>query len=265
MRKQYVLMTSILAIVVSIVFLISSGYSEETASILYPLLIILFIIGSFFIYIPFHQLSKEVKQENKSWFKKQQIVAVDTRFRGEKLTHSNLWFIIGFAISVATIILTLIFYDRLPNQIPMQYNFKGEVTNWTEKTYRSAFLFPIIQIYLTLLFVFVNTVISKAKQQIDVANPNESIRKNMIFRKRWSRFTIVMGISTVLLFTFVQLSLLFSFPSTIISIVTFVFTIGVIGWAILLSITTGQGGSRIRSKNSHQNESVTEETDFTTR
>ncbi|WP_404450984.1 DUF5808 domain-containing protein [Virgibacillus necropolis] len=251
MRKRYAVLTGIMSTLVAIIFLVTGFYFEdaETMSILFSIIIGLFMIGSFFIYLKFHREMKVLKK-NKNWSeKKSQLVVVDTKFRDQRLTHSNLWFIVSFIIAFASIFITFRFYDRIPDRIPMQYDFDGNVTNWADKSYRSLLLMPIMQVYLTLLFIFINTIIGKAKQQVNAENPEESMRRNVIFRRRWSAYIIITGITLMILFTLIQLSFIFPINQQLLVIAPLILSIGVTVGAIVLSITTGQGGSRLKTSN----------------
>lgn len=128
----------------------------------------------------------------------------------------------------------------------MKYNFSGEVTNWADKSYRSVLALPVVQLFITLLFLFINTLIAKAKQQIDSANPERSIQQSLVFRRRWSLFTLLTAIAMVLLFLFIQLSFIFPLNLQLLTIVPLLLTGVVVLGAIFLSFTTGQGGSRVK-------------------
>lgn len=251
MRRRYATVTGVVSLVVTIVFLVmgSNFENEETMSILFSIIVGLFIIGSFFIYLKFHREMKLLKEDRNWSEKKSQLIVVDTKFRDQKLIHSNLWFIISFIVAFASIFITFRFYDRIPNRIPMQYDFDGNVTNWSDKSYRTLLIMPIMQVYLILLFIFLNTMIGKAKQQVNAGNPEESMRQNIIFRRRWSAYIIITGIALTILFTFTQLSFIFTINQQLLVTVPIIFGIGVTAGAIILSITTGQGGSRVKTAN----------------
>ncbi|ASN03542.1 DUF1648 domain-containing protein [Virgibacillus necropolis] len=249
MRKRYAIMTGMASLFVTIVFLVmgSTFENEETMSIFFSIIIGIFMIGSFFIYLKFHREMKMLKK-SKNWSEeKSQLVVVNTRFRDQKLIHSNLWFIISFIIAFTSMFITFRFYDRIPDRIPMQYDFDGNVTNWSEKSYRTLMIMPIMQVYLTLLFIFINTMIGKSKQQVNAENPEESMRRNVIFRRRWSAYIIISGIALTFLFSFTQFSFIFTINQQLLVIAPLVLGIGVTVGAIILSITTGQGGSRIKT------------------
>ncbi|MEN2768276.1 DUF1648 domain-containing protein [Ornithinibacillus xuwenensis] len=247
MRKQYVWLSGITSLIITAVsFLLSTWMDDNTFGIYFSILIFLYIFITFFIYLYFHRVMKQLKAAE-NWGKtKPQQMYIHTEFRKHKLNHSNLWFLLSFIISFATIAMTFVLYDRIPDRMPMQYNFDGEVTNWAEKSYRSVLVMPIMQLYLTLLFMFLNTMIAKAKQQINAEKPAESMQQNIIFRRRWSMYLISTGIAITLLFAFIQLTFIFPINSQLITIVPLIFTIGATVGAIILSITTGQGGSRVK-------------------
>lgn len=250
MRKKYTLSTGILSVFIMVAFLFTGAYfssNENIFSIYFSFLIFIYLIASFLIYLKFHQAMKKMK-EGEKWSKERfQQVFVNTQFRKERLTYSNLWFILSFMIAFATIIITFQSYQQIPEQIPMQYNFAGEVTNWAEKSYRTLLVMPIMQLYLTLLFLFINSMIGRAKQQINAENPEESMRKNVIFRRRWSLYIIITGTGNALMFSFIQLSFIYPVNQQLLTIVPLVFSLAITVGAIVLSITTGQGGSRVKT------------------
>ncbi|RIW28702.1 DUF1648 domain-containing protein [Bacillus salacetis] len=264
MRKQYAVLTGFLSVAVTIIFfLMGSSFSadEELMSLLFSGIVFAFIVFSFVIYLVFHRKMKTLKQHNKWAAEKSQLVVVDTAFRKQRLTHSNLWFIISFLVVLVTVFLTFQHYQAMPDQIPTKYNFDGEVTNSVEKSYRSVLVMPIIQVYLTLLFIFINTIIAKAKQQVSAQNPEDSMKKNVVFRRRWSAYVIMTGIAVVLLLAFIQLSSIYSINNELMTIIPLIFTVGVVAGSIILSITTGQGGSRVQTATTGENGTVIDRDD----
>ncbi len=264
MRKQYVLLTAILSIAVTIIFLLlgpSFATDEAKVSILFSGVVLGYLVLSFLIYLVFHRNMKILKQNNKWSADKSQLVVVDTAFREQKLNYSNLWFVISFVIVLVTVFLTFQNYNSIPDQIPTKYNFDGEVTNEVDKTYRSVLMMPIMQVYLTLLFIFVNTIISKAKQQVSAENAKESMYKNVIFRRRWSAYIIITGTAVVLLFALIQLAMIYPIDTQLITIAPLILTIGLVLGSIVLSITTGQGGSRVKTTTTGVNGNVIDRDD----
>lgn len=246
-RKQYAIQSGLIGIIfVIIIGLLAKAVTEETWVIFYTLGIFAYMIITFFVYYQFHKKMKELKV-NENWKKvKKEVLAVDLSFYNRKLTYSNGWFIIPFIITVASFIWTFLNFDRIPERLPMQYSLDGTVTNWADKSIGSVLTFPLIQLFMLGLFFYINIMIGRSKQQMDPANPKESIQQNIIFRRRWSLYMIISGTMMILLFVYPQISFVYPINPLLSFIITFVVVgIMVIG-AVILSITTGQGGSRVK-------------------
>ncbi|TDL33016.1 DUF1648 domain-containing protein [Jeotgalibacillus sp. S-D1] len=250
MRKRYALLSGILSMITILIFLLAAGQlsmDEQTLSIVILGTVGFYMLGGFAIYLKFHFGMKRLKSE-KAWNKeKSQQVWVDTTFRDARPTYSNLWFIIPFFIAVGTLLWTIQLYEQIPQRIPMKYNFEGDVTNWADKSYRTVMIMPVMQIYLTLLFLFVNVIISRAKQQISAEQPERSKKQNLIFRRRWSAFIIITGTALTAMFSLIQVANVYPVNQQVLVAVPLIFSIGVLIASILISITTGQGGSRVRT------------------
>ncbi|MEL4028319.1 DUF5808 domain-containing protein [Caldifermentibacillus hisashii] len=152
-------------------------------------------------------------------------------------------------MTVFSLLWTFWNYDRMPEKLPMHYTWDGVVTDWADKSYRTVLLFPFIQLFMLGLFVFINIIIARSKQQMDPANPEESIKQNIIFRRRWSLFIIISGTMMVLLFTLPQVSFVYPIDPFISFIITMVVVGVIVIGAGVLSIVTGQGGSRVNVTN----------------
>lgn len=263
MRKQYALFTGIESVIATVIlFLLGSIYAtnDEAMGIAIGILVALFLIGSFFIYLKFHQEMKKLKQKENWAEERSQQIFVDTKFREKKLTYSNWWFFLPMIVAIGLIFITFQSYQQIPDQIPMQYNLQGEVTNAADKSYLSVLFAPAMIIYMALLFLFINVTIAKSKQQMDPSNPKSSIQRNIIFRRRWSAFLIITNFAMTLLFMMMQLSLIYPISQGGVFVSTMVMVAVIIIGAVILSITTGQGGSRIK-ENRAGNENVMNQDD----
>lgn len=264
MRSQYAWSMAIISAAVLSVFLTASAQvagQAELLSQLFAFLIIAYIIINFLVYLFFHLKMKTIKEQAGWTAKKQQMVVIDTEFRQNKLTYSNLWFMVPFAIAIGTMLFLLNAYGQIPQKIPMQYDFSGEVTRYANKSLRTVLIFPILQVYLTLLFLFINTIIAKAKQQVSAENPERSVRQNIIFRRRWSAFTIISGTAVVSIFLFTAFSMVYPVNPTLLMLVPFMVATGIVIGAIVLSLITGQGGSRLKMNAGKNGEMINRDDD----
>lgn len=248
LKKQYVWLNGGLGIILTIVLAIGSTMlnDEKAWSILLTSVLIIYMILSFVFYYKQHKQVKALKQSHK-WFNQNvQRVMVNTAFRKQKLTVSYLWFLPHIFIVIATLLTGVLGYDYFPDQIPMKFNLNGEITNIASKTYGTV-LWPVFaQITMLLIFVLVQYGISSSKQIIESSDPEGSVKRNIIFRQRWSKFSMVFSFLLIAMFYFIMLSMRFDWSGKVQTIVPLVFIGLILIGTLILTITTGQGGSRIK-------------------
>lgn len=230
--------------------------NEEISVILSVVSMCILLVVGFIYYLFFHKHMKRFKIEHVDKEEKKQVVVVQTTFYSEKKTHSNAWFIIPFVLIVLTIIFTHVNYNLFPNQIPTNFNLSGKATNWMEKSRATVLFIPLTQLYMLVIFMFVNIVIRTAKQQTNPNNPKESLQKNVIFRRRWSGFLMISATLLIAMFSFLQYTLVHPVSVAVQSSVYIGLTVFILLGCIYLSFTLGQGGSRIRMGTSSNNEDI---------
>ncbi|HLR02180.1 MAG TPA: DUF5808 domain-containing protein [Virgibacillus sp.] len=249
MRQSYVFQTGILSGIALLIFLmlgLKYGGDEQFIGIVYGGIIVAYIIGSFLIYLVFHRQMTHIKRMASWKNEKTEHVVIDTTFHNQRNTYSNGWFLISVIMIGATLFITFLQYDRIPSQIPINYDFSGKVTRWADKSIKSVSLMPVMQLFMLALFVFINTAIGRAKQQISVENPKESAKQSRIFRRRWSLFLIISGTLLVILFGTIQLSFIYLIDDTMLMYASMGITGLTVVGSIILAFTTGQGGSRVK-------------------
>jgi uncharacterized membrane protein len=172
-----------------------------------------------------------------------QVVVIDTDFRKRKVLVSPWWFVGDFSLIALTVFLGFTLYPQLPERIPSHLNMLGQVDCWMAKSYSALLIAPAMQLLMTLLLIFVYRIIGKAKQQTDTSYPEQSMEQNRIFRYRWSAYIV---------FTSLVMNILFGitlFAGLINHVAIFIISSGTLGvvmiWVIILSVTMGQGGSRL--------------------
>lgn len=256
-RKRYVLhmsSVSILLILVLTVLFMTFTLNEEIAVTLSITSVCILIIVGFLYYLFFHKQMKRFKKEHVDTTEKKQVVVVQTTFASEKKTHSNAWFIIPFVLIVLTIIFTYLNYSLFPNQIPTNFNLSGKATSWMDKSQATVLFIPLMQLYLLVIFMFVNIVIRTAKQQTNPNTPKESLQKNVIFRRRWSGFLMIFATLLIAMFSFLQYTLVHPVSMSIQSSIYIGVTVFILVGCIYLSYTMGQGGSRIHIDTESEND-----------
>lgn len=249
-RRQFARYNVIIGVVsVLVLVVLIPVLTENQWSIAFTIVLFAYLLVSFFIYYHFHKKMRVIKQKARWYEERKEMIVVNTKFHKEKLVYSHGWFAIPFAVALLTIGFTLLNYDRFPERIPMQFDLQGNVTRWADKSIGSLLAMPLLQLFMAGLFLFINIVIAKSKQQLDPARPEESRWQNIVFRRRWSLFTIVCGTMMVALFSLVQVSFVVPLNNTFLFALTMLTTIIIILGALFLILTTGQGGSRLKTIN----------------
>lgn len=246
MRKSYTTISLIIYTILFAVGLFGLINTEGNAQgFIFGGLVVAMILVSTILNLVFHSRMKKLKETLPSAPAKTAKLAFDTGFRRNKLIMSFGWFLIHAAIIVVSTVAVLMNYDKISDPVAMKFDFQGNIVNTADKSYWIV-LFPnIMQVLITLLFMFVNWSIKSSKQQLHAGDPERSIRQNTLFRRRWSMFTVLSGIAMVLLFSFIQINMFNPFDTEIIFLVSLIIPALIVLFAIVLSFTTGQGGSRI--------------------
>lgn len=255
MRKSYARMSAILHTILFIVYIIfliyGDEHSKQQSSIIVAYSLVMVVI-SLVINIGYHFKMKSLLPML-PMAPEPSIIAVDTGFRKRNIGLSSNWFFIHVVFIVVSIVTVLSNYDLIPAQIPIHYNSNWQVDRYADKSYSSVFMPTLIQVFITLVFLFENWSIRRVKQQVQPTNPNRSIRQDVTFRRAWSCFMITASFLVVILLSVVQLNMIsllninFAIPMILI-IIAFI-----ILYAFALSFWAGQGGSRLERSADHSN------------
>lgn len=260
MRTQYKRnMLISLGITTAILGVLCFILTTEMLYILFSIIIFLYLISGFLLYLPFHNKMKRIKQTEDWHDSRKQSYVIDMKFRDEKITLSNGWYLVPAILTIITAAIPFLFYDAIPDMLPMHTDFTGNVT-YKEKSIANLLIMPGIQLFMLVLFIGTNYVIKVAKQQVSVENPEQSRQQNITFRKKWSVLLFVMGTLTVLLLMYFQIGFLYEQLLTYDMYVIIGYTALILFGTIWLSVTTGQGGSRVKS-NKNKDETVIDRDD----
>lgn len=247
MRKSYARISAALHTILFIVCIICLLYSDEHSKqqswivVIYSLVmvIITLVINKNYHYrmkssLPMLPIAPESS-----------ITAVVTGFRESNISLSSNWFLIHVFIMIVSIVTVLHNYDQIPDQIPMHYNSSLKVDRYADKSYSSVFLPTIMQLFITLLFLFQNWGIGRGKQQVQPTNPKRSIEQDVTFRRTWSCFMVSASCLIVILFSVLQLNMIsflnINFAISIIIIIIALTTL----YAITSPFWSGQGEKRL--------------------
>ncbi len=249
-KKEYLKRTLLLGGLLCAVSLLMVLFTPNDIAFLFlPVGTLLLLVIMYAFYLRSHNKVKSLKSEMRWMNDRAQIVMVDTGFRNKRVMASPLWFGLYALVITITIVLNYAMYDTLPGKIPMHWNIRGEVDRWVTKSYKALLFVPAVQAFMTIIMVYSYWLIGKSKQAIDPASPEISTEQNRRFRYRWSLYMIITGLVLLIMFGAMQL---FTFGliknQWVIMGLPLVVGLGIALSSIILSLTTGQGGSRLYIK-----------------
>lgn len=166
-------------------------------------------VGVIIININYYIIYKKAKELKKSegWkFESKNVVVIDTGFRqkdknNKRVVVSPWWFLIPILIIVINVVVVLVKYPTIPEQIPGHYNGAGQIDRWDDKSYLSLLLIPIVQVFMTLFMYVIYRVIERAKQSLNGGEVGEVKYKSRKFRYMISGFIVVFSTIINLNFT----------------------------------------------------------------
>jgi uncharacterized membrane protein len=66
----------------------------------------------------------------------------------------KIYFSIAILLTVTSWLIALYFWDKLPSIIPVHFGISGQADSWADKSFWYAFLLPMLQTFMTGLFIF---------------------------------------------------------------------------------------------------------------
>lgn len=184
--------------------------------------------------------------ENSKLTQKEIVVELNYRMSKIGIPNSILLLSNGIII-VATAIITWLNYDKIPKTFPVHWGINFTPDRFVTKSISTVFAMIGFQVVLALVFYVSNYSLINAKQSLDPNNPVQSSFKNKAYRRAWSRFTLIISISTQLLISMVQIvSIVFYNNTKWVIYIIILYTLILLIYAIVLSIKYGQSGIRYK-------------------
>lgn len=194
--------------------------------------VIAFTTASFCVFFQSREKVAKLKKDKKWGSGQNAVVATDTLLLGKnrkKTVVSQWWFLIPISI--------------------VAFNFHILVKGGNT----SAVGVPAGNFLSVLLPYVIYEIIKSARQEIDSSDPEDSIERNIRFRKAWTGYMVFMSIVFSLLITLHQLvaSNFFMLSHAAMALIDYIVMVLILLVAVLLAFLIGQGGSRIQIKKSN--------------
>lgn len=223
--------------------------AEMTAAIFVLVGMIAFLLFTSILYLKFRndvmKWKRSLPQDEQQKAKK---VVIDMNYHEKVKTKSQLTFLIWqLAIITITVIIAFTFYDRIPEQIPIQFDYQFNVSQSIQKNVWGVLALPGIQVLMIPIFNYSNHAIVKSKQRLSPLDPIGASEKSRRFREAWSNLLFATTIGTQLLISFIFLYSMFSDgrATWLLVIVIVLFLVFSIGGPLYLTFKYGQAGEKL--------------------
>lgn len=201
-KVMYTLLSSSISVVILAAFLFSPTRTNTVLLALLLPFIILFISMALFFF--FQSKVTRLKRANR-WFKDQKQVHVtelNIRSQDEMLPLSI--YIIPMLITFGLIAFTFVNFGAFPDPIPTHWGPDGQPDAWTDRTYLSVLILPIIALCLNVMFIGINELTKRSGIKLSAGNIPASKARQLKLRKYTSWLLFFVSVSTTILFTFLQ-------------------------------------------------------------
>lgn len=253
-KKRYAIWNILVSLVLGLpvfafLFIEDPEKSEMAAAIYLTAGIVLFILFSFGLYLKYRSEIIKWKQElpNEERPKIKRTVIDVNYHQNIKAKSQFTFFIWQFVIILVPVLIAFAFYDRIPEQIPVQWNSQFEVSQSIPKSVWGVLALPGIQLLMIPVLNYSNHAIVKSKQRLSPLDPAGASEKSRRFREAWSNLTFAITIASQLLISFLFLFSLFSNGrfQWFLFVLIGGYLLFTIGGSLYLTMKYGQAGEKL--------------------
>ena len=245
LKRRYLLMTLGLTAVltlISIIFLLAGN--ELGAVLSMGISAVLICFGSFALMLFFRKKVRAYKTEQ-GWVAEHQERTAVVMGMAIPRPVSLAWHLLYLPIILATAAIGYHGFAAMPEIIPLQVGFDGEISTEVAKTPLVIWLPVLIQVFLALCFVSSHWMITRSKWLSDPGAPAASALAYGMFAHAQSLYLVagglVLGAAMVMMpLTFMGVLSLMQ-AAVLLLLAAFLLLIG----AIVISLVYGQGGARV--------------------
>lgn len=258
-KKSFTTINVILSIMMGLPLLAAPFYPDESAaeiifSIYLTIVIFVFIIISFLLQLKYRKEILAWKKTLPLSDKKTKIV-IDTTYHDTLDVVSNRTLLISQLVIIGfTVAITLYFYERIPQQIPVHWDINWNVDRYAEKNLLSVLALPFIQIIMVPVLNVAHYSFIKSKQKLSPNKPVVSKEKSQLFRKAWSIYFFITAVLTQLLLTVVQFFSVLDLklnPSWMMVVIVIYLVITMVS-VFYLILKYGQAGEKLKLANDEE-------------
>lgn len=243
-KRKYATLTFLVGIAVMISYILGNQSGmEETKLVLFGMIsLFVVLLTSLSLYFYFHYKTMRLKKREE-WFRGvKQVRVADLALRSKDEMLPSFVHLIPTLITITLVILTAQLFDQLPNQIPTHWGPNGQPDAFTDKSWMSVISLPLILFIFQTMFFGINYYTKRSGIKLNAANITSTKLRQLRLRKYTSWFLFITNLLLTILFSFLQLNLLYEnlFNDSTLMLVPFAFFAIVLAGALGLAIKVGK-------------------------
>lgn len=250
LRKRYI-RTCVAGVLIILAICITQYLLMPDRTLLTTLYMPLLLLPLYLLaFVPNWKEAVRLKQQ-KGWQVSGTVFAetATSHTRGNLSKLPWLWYVVTLVIVVATIVVAIVRYPALPDQVPGHIGPDMQATRYVDKTWGAVLLMPLTNLVSLALMFVVSIMIEKAKLQIDATKPRVSFLQHVVYRRRMGNaigfFALGMGIALAIS----GIPFVYTMPpgvGTVAFGIAMVFAFAPMAVLVGVILKTGQGGCKIK-------------------
>jgi len=200
-KKHYSMLVSSIAIAFLLgqMLLLLTSIQEETIVLLSFILLYVMLLLSAALYMFYHIKTKKLKKQENWEAHVKTVYVMDLSIRDRDEVLSPTFFALPIIITLALITFTYMNYNAIPDVFATHWNAAGEVDGWTEKTWLSVIVMPLILLGTQISFFIMSFGMKSAKIQLSAQAKEASAKRELTQRKYSSWYLAAINYSMTIL------------------------------------------------------------------
>lgn len=207
---------------------------------------LLLVVVDWVCYFAAHERIMAVKHREQWYEGLRQGAAADTSFRAHPPSYPWGWALPAIGIWVASLVIGIAVYPRLPDTLVTHYTLDGVANGWAPKSVGSAFSVVIAAAVVTLIIIGSSLLTFRSRQELDVEHPAVSAQQRRVFVRQMAMALCFLAACVNVGMLVVDLMIWnIIAPSSVVARAGLIAPlVGVVG-AIVVMVRVGQSGHRI--------------------
>jgi uncharacterized membrane protein len=245
LKKRYLItMLVITGVLTALTLTLSITENFLLLTILFIAVILFIVIVGYGLMLYFRKKVQAYKKEQGWVTQRQEVVAV-VQSKEAPRAISLKWNLLYLPIIILTLAIGYLGYASMPDSIPMQLGFDGQVATYTDKS-PSIILVPVLsQAFLALVMFGAHFMITRSKRPSDPNAPETSALAYGLFAHAQSIYLLVLGIALCVLMTTFPLMFIGLISIMQMLILIIIGTLAAVVGGVAIAVVYGQGGSRV--------------------